>query len=277
MSDLILSYAPTLHLIYSTPDFPLPDQLTLTRRLQASSKETPPKTVQVNWQIRNNERALGDIQFFGSHQVHLAGLANPLPPEVLDQTIHTSLWQPQIKASMRQHLSHLSLVYTGAESEPIEKMVALYQTAHAFENENLLGVVNPQAWTAHPPADFLSPKKIDSYRHQIPFILWMGYVKFFIDKQHYWLVSKGHHIFDVPDLAYFIQPGETSGDIINLFINIFYYIFEQDITVTAGDSLTIGEGGTRMRFSEVSEYPELLLGPSGTLVIEKITSQSARD
>ena len=124
---------------------------------------------------------------------------------------------------------------------------------------------------AHPPADFLSPEKIRSYRQEIPFILWIGTIKFYVDKQNYWLVTKGHHFFDVPDLAYFIQADQEANDIMSQFINIFYYLFENDAEVTAGDTLEISGSGALMKFSEVSDLEEYLMGPSGTLVIETIT------
>ena len=45
---------------------------------------------------------------------------------------------------------------------------------------------------------------------------------------------------------------------------------EQDAVVTAGDTLSIKGTGENMRFSEVTEYEDFLMGPSGTLVVEKI-------
>jgi hypothetical protein len=172
---------------------------------------------------------------------------------------------------MRQHQSHLSLVYRGSAYDPVEKMIALYQTARAFAGEDLLGIVNENAWTAHPPADTLSPESIRSYRQDIPLNLWVGTVKFYVDQDNYWLVTKGHHIFDVPDLAYFIHDDEEETQIIKHFINIFYYLYEQDVFVTAGDTLEIAQQGQFLKFAEVPEGADFLMGPSGTLIIEKST------
>jgi hypothetical protein len=148
-------------------------------------------------------------------------------------------------------------------------MITLYQAAHGFVNEDLLGILNENAWTAHPPAHYLSPEVINSYREDIPFNLWMGYVKFYVNEKDYWLISKGHHIFDVPDLAYFIQSEENPDQVINQFINIFYYIYEQDVEVRAGDTLEISQTGNLLKFSEVPEGADFMLGPVGTLVVEK--------
>jgi hypothetical protein len=151
-------------------------------------------------------------------------------------------------------------------------MAALYSLACACANEDLLGIVNANAWTAHPPADFLNPATIAAFRHEIPFNLWVGYVRFFTDEQAYWLVTKGHHIFDVPDLAYQVQPGEDPEAVINLFINVFHYLFEQDVVVTAGDTLEVSTSGKQLVFSEVTELEDVLMGPSGTLVIRQENS-----
>ena len=64
------------------------------------------------------------------------------------------------------------------------------------------------------------------------------------------------------------EAGKTS--IPDLFINIFYYLYEKDVVATAGDTLEISQTGQKLRFSEVPEDADFLMGPSGTLVIEAI-------
>jgi len=260
---------PTIHLIYTTTAFPRPTQKDLVQAIHAIVDSSKDQEIKALWTFQEAQKCLGQIQI-GLHTIQVAGLANPLPQEIVDCTIHTSPWQPQIKAAMRQHQSHLSLVYGGSAFDPVEKMIALYQAAHAFAGEDLLGIVNENAWTAHPPADTLNPDKIRGYRQEIPLNLWVGTVKFYVDEENYWLVTKGHHIFDVPDLAYFIRDDEDEAQIIKHFINIFYYLYEQDVFVTAGDTLEISQRGHFLKFSEVPEGADFLMGPSGTLVIEKI-------
>ena len=267
LTQTLDSFTPVLHLIYANPEFPSPDQVKFSARLNgfAALENSKPK---LNWQIQSPERCLGELRF-ANHHIQIAGLRAPLPSEVVDRTINISLWQPQIKAGMRQHQLHLSLIYRGESRDPLSRMIALYQTAHVLKNENLLGVVNEPAWTAHPTADFLSLQKIEGFRQEIPFILWFGYVRIFVDKQRYWLVTKGHHLFDVPDLASFVASAENEEALINQFINLFYYLYEQDVVVAPGDTLEIGETGEVMQFTEVTAFAETLLGPAGTLVIEK--------
>ncbi|MFW5713916.1 MAG: DUF4261 domain-containing protein [Brevefilum sp.] len=269
------SFTPVLHLIYASPEIPAQNQAKLNSRLRQfdALAQTEPS---MNWQIHSSNKCLGNL-YFAEHHIQISGLSNPLPGPVIDRTINVSPWQAQIKASMRQHQSHLSLVYRGESKDPLDRMLALYRAAYSFKNENLLGVVNEPAWTAHPKADFLSIEKIEAYKIEIPFILWFGYVRIFKDKQRYWLVTKGHHLFDVPDLAFFVESAKEEETVINYFVNIFYYLYEQDAVVTAGDTLEIGKSGEIMQFSEVTEYTETLLGPAGTLVIEKVSSGAADD
>jgi hypothetical protein len=268
-ADQINRIFPTIHLVYGAQYLTKPDQNTLVESLHTALEKTDENDIQIDWRYQDKQSCLGSLRF-NQHTIQVAGLAAPLPQEIVDCTIHPSPWQPQIKAAMRMHQSHISLVYNGTDYDPVEKMIALYSAAHAFAGEDLLGILNEGAWTAHPPANYLSPEKIQSYRQDIPFTLWMGYVKFFVDSQRYWLVSKGHHIFDVPDLAYFVNPEDEAHQIISSFINIFYYIYEKDTFVRAGDTLEIPHSGQFLKFSEVPEGADFLMGPSGTLVIEKI-------
>lgn len=264
---------PYLHLIYTVPELPEFDQALMTKRLQAFPDITQNGEIRVERYGDETSANCGQISF-NDHQIWVSGLPNPLPIEIVDRTVHTSRWQPQVKTAMRQHQSHISLVYTGTHHDPIEKMIALYQTAYALADENLVGILNPEAWVAHPPADFLLPEKINTYRQRFPFGLWIGYIKYYLDKDRFWLVTRGHHVFDVPDLAYFIQPGDSMDTIIRDFSNIFFYIYEEDVFVTAGDSFSIAGTDEKLEFQEIDEEDTFLMGPSGTLVITKVQSKT---
>ena len=260
-------FTPAIHLVYATPTLPTPDETEFLDKLAKDSPEILPDSLRLNWAIKTPDQSQGEVSF-GDHRVLFAGQPIPLPTSIVDHTIHVSPWQPQIKAAMRQHHSHLSLVYAGSHPDPVEQMIALYQIAYRFQNEDLLGIVNEQAWTAHPPADFLTPERIVTYRQEIPFILWVGYVKFYLDLTRYWLVTKGHHLFDVPDLAAMVESPDQESEIIERLIAIFYYLYDNDVIAVAGDTLELQSSGQELRFAEVPEELDLLMGPSGTLVVE---------
>lgn len=261
--------APTIHLIYAVPDLTIPKKNWLTDSILQVKDPQRTGKVTINWQYAEPNRCLGTVQF-ADHTVHIAGLPNPLPQPIIDRTIMVSRWGAQIKAGMRQHQSHLSLVYAGKNPDPIEKMIALYRIAAGFASENLLGIVNEHAWTAHPPLDFLSPDRVASYRTTLPFNLWVGIVRLFIDKQDFWQVTKGHHIFDVPDLAQFYQDKQPTDSFAQQCINIFYYLYEQDAVIVPGDTLEVSGSGQVLKFFEIPEGLDLLMGPSGTLGFETL-------
>ena len=286
-------FTPFIHLVYSTAEIPLPTPDRIREGLAAVDDRWDPSGIHLDFEQPDGLQVSG-LAGFGDHHVQVSGLPAPLPSTVIDRTVHVSRWQPQFKAAIRQHRSTLSLVYLGDHPDPVEKMIALYGLARSFQDENLLGLINEQAWTAHPPASYLAPAAITAFRQTFPFDVWVGYIRFFIDDDHFWLATKGHHIFDVPDLAYLMSPAEDEGAIIQTMANIFYYIYEDDGTVTAGDTLEIGEKGPRptggrptdehptgerptserptgrlWRFGPVTEEEAPLIGPSGTLVIEK--------
>jgi hypothetical protein len=259
---------PIIHLVFTSAELPLLSKAILTARV-SSALNLEPEAVSLEWAQQDAQRCLGTARM-GPHTLYIVGMAVPLTSDVVDRTVMVSPWGAQIKAAMRQHRAHISLAYARRHHDPVEQMIALYSLAGAFETEDLLGIVNPQAWTAHHTADFLSPTKLAQFRQEIPLNLWVGYVRFYTDDQSFWLVTKGHHIFDIPDLAYFVEPGQDPESIINLFINVFYYLYENDVFVTAGDTLEIHGSGQKLKFSEVVEMIDDLMGPSGTLVITKL-------
>ena len=261
------SFHPGLHLIFASENPPFPTEDLLKARISGDALANQ-EPIALRLSQADAQQFLGEVEF-DQHHLQIAGMPYPLPQEVIDRTVMVSPWPAQTKAAMRHHHSQLRLDYLRGNPNPIEQMIALYRLASAVMSEDLLGIVNPNAWTAHPPADYLSPDQIAQYRQEIPFNLWFGYVRFYTDDQSYWLATKGHHIFDVPDLATFVQPTDDTNALINLFINVFYYLYEQDVFVTAGDTLEIRNSGEQLRFSEVTELSDLLMGPSGTLVIEK--------
>ncbi len=259
-------FTPAIHLLFTSLTLPNPGEKVMVGHIASLEHAIPPSDVGASWHHLDAHQSLGEVRF-SDHLIQITGFTAPLPHTVIDRTVNVAHWPPQIKAAMRQHRTHITLTYQGRHHDPVEKMIALYKTASAFADENLLGIANPQAWTAHPPADFLSAQNIASYRGHFPFMLWVGYIKFFMDKERYWLATKGHHIFDVPDLAYFIESGEDANDIIDQFINLFYYLYQKDVTITAGDTLEMGKDTQHMRLIEVPKSAEYLMGPSGTLVI----------
>ncbi|MFH1446554.1 MAG: DUF4261 domain-containing protein, partial [Chloroflexota bacterium] len=179
--------------------------------------------------------------------------------------------------ALKRHQSQIVLTYAGS-SNPLEKMIALYKTAHALQNEHLLGILNEPAWTSHPVKDTLDAQRIRSYRESIPFILWFGYIKIPQDQENFWLMTRGHHVFGLPDLASLCQPGVNPAEVMNNFFNVFYYLHQSGAQVSPGDTLEISNIATPMRFAELPQLPEfsdLKLELNQVLLLEKIDRSEA--
>ncbi len=263
---------PAIILVYSQPDLIKMEDKNLARNIAACERELQDGDIKITWQANDGQNLLGQIQF-SDHQIRLIGLASPVPTATIDRTINLTHWPPQTKAAMRHHQSHIICIYQGKNQDPIKKNIALYQTACGLKNENLMGILNEQAWTAHPIGDFLTAEKIISYRENLPFILWVGYVKFFTDKKHHWLVTKGHHIFGVPELAYFLQVDEKDTDIMEHFINIFLYMYDNKKKILPGDTIEIAGKAAYFRFSDAAEHQEALMLSNETLILERISGK----
>lgn len=261
------AFTPFIHLIYAG----LPDDIQLTKHwhgiLADSYPQLKPDAIQVEWYETPSPVTAGAITF-GDHRVRFFTASTPLPGPIIDRTIHVAPLPPQVRAYLRQHQAHLSLVYTGTHSDPLEQMIALYTAASLFQNTALAGVVNEQAWTAHPVGSTLSPATIASFRENLPWDLWVGRVKFYQDATHYWLVTRGQHIFDVPDLAAWIETESIEQQWIAYFFRIFHYLRSDQSVALAGDTLEMSPSGEVLRFSAVpAELTEQLQGPSGTLAL----------
>jgi hypothetical protein len=263
------AHKPEIILLSSHIPFPVMEDHKLIEGLLALDDTITREDIHLSWDEKTPQRHLGNLHF-GVHRIKLSTVPAPLPAPLVDRTINVSHWQPDVKAMMRQHRSQMVCAYQGESADPVERMIALYRTAGALHHEGMLAIANESAWTAHPPIDFLTADNILSFRKDLPFILWFGYVKFFVNKHSFWLATKGHHLFDVPDLASLVISEAEFESTMNLFINIFQYLYENDVVVTAGDTMEIQGSQDYLRFSEVDERDQYLMGPAGTLVLERI-------
>ena len=152
-------FTPAIHLIYAPALLEPPTDRDLTANLVICEAVERPNQVEISRSFDSPTQFLGEVSF-GLHKIQIAGLSNPLPSEILDRTVNVSPWQPQIRAAMRQHRSQPQPDLCrqppgpgGENDRPSTRWLSPWKTRH------LLGIVNEPAWTAHPPADFLSPDR----------------------------------------------------------------------------------------------------------------------
>lgn len=264
---------PYIYLVYATPQFELPSEKDVTDYIRNFEGNASAESVETNWVVNDGNSFSGLIKI-GQHQLRLAGVNVPLPASTIQKTVIPTHWDDTVKQHIRSHRAHLIIYYEGYHPDPVEQMIAIYKAASALKNDALIGVVNEAAWTCHPVTHFLDVATILNYRQELPFALWFGYIKLYTDPDHYWFFTRGHYLFNVPDLAYFCTPNVKAFDIMRLFINIFYYVFEAKHEINIGDTMEVQGGNNILRFAAVQEGADMIESPGGTLVIEKISASN---
>lgn len=208
---------------------------------------------------------------YDTHKLRLASIAAPVPPATLERTVQVSNWRQDQKEPLRRHQSHMICFYDGSHPDPGEQLIALYKLAYSFYDQGLLGVLDEQAWNCL-PAEFLKeqmrPAMLQECRKAVPLGLWTGFVKFFRPDGKVWFCTKGHERFATPNFALLgdISQADMAFD---LFEMLFRYVREYGAVLQVGETVQAGND-LFLRFSAVSEYPDYLESPGGTLVIERI-------
>ena len=263
---------PCLTLLYDQPVIDLPDPLGLALAISSVEGNPHAENIQLTVRLHVSDKLAATLDF-EVHTIHILGAGMPLPKQFIERLKQTSHWQGRFTDALSAHQAQIVLSYAGDAKDALEKMLALYKTAHALRNEHLLAVVNEPAWTAHPVLDTLDPERIRSYREVLPFILWFGYIKLPLNPEVFFLITKGHNIFRLPELAWLCQPGVNLADVMNHFFNVFYYMQKVSGKVQPGDTLEIVESGTTLRFGELPDldlFEPWQVEPQSTLLLEKI-------
>ena len=210
------------------------------------------------------------------HKIMMAGLYFPYPQQILDKILPVCHFSPDDKKKFSQSKAHVFFSIQLGNKAPHVLYDALIQLVNAVvaEDSNAIGLVIESAMTATP---IHSLPKITEERQELltekamPFWSWFsftgGFVKYILDANTIWYVTKGNHQFGLPELAY--KGGTTEGnDTLMLFKALFSYMYGYGAQLAPGHTAEIGE--TNLRFTEVKEYADLFEGKYGTLVVNKI-------
>jgi len=241
--DFAARTQPALNLLYSRkPGLSLSD---LEARLEELGgleplRTTPRLELEADW---NESSVLLAALTFDDHRIEIAGFAAPMPAASVERCIMASNWSVDFKELLQSHMLYITLCYEGSVSDPIEQYVALYKTARLFMDENLLGVANEPAWTCHPInvlEQMTDPAFLPMLRQSPPLIYWTGFVKGMMNDE-YWALTKGFHIFGVPDLVTDVSSQEDLQHWHDVFHEVFHYLYFEQSDVQAGDALQINE------------------------------------
>lgn len=263
---------PSITLLFSESELRFPSTLQLAIDFSSVEGSPHPENIEVSVQLHEADKLAAELTFL-EHRIKILGASMQLPRDVMARCLQASHWQGNFKTMLVKHKSQMVLSYSGPSKTPLEKMMMLYKTAYALRHENLLGVVNENAWTAHPVLDTLEPARIRSYRDSIPFLLWFGYLKIPLTETLSWLITKGHGVFNMPELAYLLESGEDSSPVLNTFFNVFYHMLGSNGAVKAGDTLEVSGSEENLRFTAMPDLPgfeQWRILPETTLLLERI-------
>jgi|GEM_PF-6050141 len=209
------------------------------------------------------------------NKIMVAGLYFTYPQQVLDQVLPVCHFSADDKSKFKHSKAHVLFSINTGNTPPHVLYDALMQLVNAFvaEDGNAIGLVIESAMTA---TILASLPKIAEERQEMlteksmPFWSWFsftgGFVKYIVDSNTIWYVTKGNHQFGLPELAY--KGSATEGnDTLMTFKALFSYMYGYGAKLAAGQTAEIGE--TNLRFTELTEYADLFKGKYGTLVVSK--------
>lgn len=233
----------------------------------------------------------GDIQFyieedangltfqgnleFENHKIQFLGNSARLSDAIIESCVHTAHWQEHFKNKILTSQATISLVYAGNSTDPVENYIALYKVAACFYGDDLLGVINEPAWTYH-PAEIL-PKiifnnMVNLCRNSPPFLFWTGFIKTSLDLTSPFshtvnncFFTKGHHVFGIPDLAFYSSNADPMK-IKKIFNDIIEYAWFENKNLEPGDFVGF-DNHEVYELVEPDEKIEFLESPTKTLVL----------
>lgn len=209
---------------------------------------------------------------FGEHAVELAGLPTPLPRISLERTVMHAHWANELKAQAIGHQANLILSYAGASRDAIAQYQALYHVAQLFA-AGCVGVVNEPAWNYHPAQLIVKlnePELIAVARESPPLIFWTGFMKLDADGA-LWYLTRGNHLFGVPDFALHHTLHEVAVNVQELFADCFHYYYFENKDLQPGDVVQI-EGKGIYEFMDGKDLLELFGGMGDILVVRPTTA-----
>lgn len=220
------------------------------------------------------EETLIIIAKFGEDEVIISSLNTPYPNEVLDRVLPVCHYDKETKQTFYTNQAHMIFVYK-SDSTPIfiryDRLFSFVKVINAL-SDNIIGIVNESAWTAFPQNMFnlVSDERDELYQQQaMPFVTWMlwtgGCVKYVLDNSTIWHVTKGHHLFGIPELAFKGKPeqGEFAMRIFNAF---FSYMYFYQAKFSYGHTAELGS--MHFRIKKPYEYLQIFESNFPTLVLE---------
>ncbi|MCS7297445.1 MAG: hypothetical protein RMK19_01895 [Bacteroidia bacterium] len=177
----------------------------------------------------------------------------PLPPEVRRQTIDSSLWSQEEKASLLQHRAYLIQRFPIKDDVP-KTFIEIYRQAVTIPS--VIGIANPIARTAHHIrwAQKIFTDGLESIALKTPPLhLWTGLGLIQVELSlndllqgrtaQTWLRTHGYEQFALPNLAHPLQEIREVGWIHSLFEVLFDWMYFEKRILRGGEAIEVPERG----------------------------------
>lgn len=201
---------------------------------------------------------------------------SPFSEEILNKILPICHIDKEIKKQFYKSQSHLYCIYLSNSTPPHIQFERLFSFIDMIlaQIPNPIGIVNETAWTAYPyfMFDQIRNETEELYKGKsMPFMTWLlstgGCVKYVIDYNNIWYVTKNNLLFGIPEFA-FKGSAEKGEFAMQLFNANFAYMYFYKKNILPGNTAEMGN--LKLRFSKPYEYFEIFDVKRKTLVIEPI-------
>jgi hypothetical protein len=206
---------------------------------------------------------------YNEHQIDIIGLKAPLSASVLQKCVQATGWNESFKEEFNRAQAYINFAYSGSSTDAIEKYIALYQAASLLPQENLIGVINEPAFNCHPGEailDIVDEKMLDVARQTPPLIYWSGFLRAILDNNQ-WLLTRGNHLFGLPDFALSFTPHTDPILVHEVFQDMFFYMYFENKAILPGDDISLDEE-LNFRILEPTEKQQPLKGLGELFILE---------
>jgi hypothetical protein len=213
---------------------------------------------------------------WGKHVLKLILFPAPMPASAVEGCLRPALLPPEMKSDARAHRGHALLYYAGAETDPLEQLVALGAVAGALARFHAIVTLNEEARAAIPSFALLPDEEGEDMLRSlrtlpIPY-LYGGFVKMELtDVPGVWVRTFANHRLGLPNLAYHAAGHDEGQQVFGLFAGVLGYLRETGLTFEIGEIVRVGEGdNTHLRVRAPAEAEWWLESRGPMLVLDRV-------
>jgi hypothetical protein len=183
---------------------------------------------------------------WGKHVVKLILFPAPMPASAVEGCLRPALLPPEMKTDARAHRGHALLYYAGADTDPLEQLVALGAVAGALARFRAVVTLNEEARAAIPSFALLPDEEEEDMLRTlrtlpVPY-LYGGFVKMELtDVPGVWARTFANQRLGLPNLAYHAAGHDEGQQVFGLFTGVLGYLRETGLAFEIGEVIRVGD------------------------------------